>query len=478
MGGGRKPGQAAYSATRRRVPLPYRLYRLYHSVRGRPRAHRLHHPRIRRDTAGGWLGGTQQLYCPAVLAGAWARLRPAGWLAGWQALACEGLQRMRWQGQACCAGCGTCLGGRGGLLFHSTTVCGWCRGGGGGRTQSVWGCGYVAGAAAASWWRVGARHRHLRCPPPLACPALACPTARLPTLLTCPTPPPAPRQPLATCPSPPAHPAHPTLPPAPPQVSVCPGGAASGYTYFLPRVGGGTVPAAVPPGPACLTRRGKRSRQFRPHPASALCRWATPWGPLPATGTHTGAFFSRFLVPLSFVQEETLESRVVTRGYMEAKMVRRQAVPSAVPASHTSGACVLLPPTALSLSQPLARSLPLPPLFSLSLLPSTFLSPHTFPHPSFPPRPQVVALAGRCAERLVLGEANVSTAGAAHLQVLHCSTIQRCSPGSGKPCTSWRAGAAEGAAAHGRQLRPAAVPSCPTRRHHGCPSTSTHHASA
>ncbi|EFN50481.1 hypothetical protein CHLNCDRAFT_55840, partial [Chlorella variabilis] len=65
------------------------------------------------------------------------------------------------------------------------------------------------------------------------------------------------------------------------RVSVCPGGAASGYTYFLPR-------------------------------------------------------------------EETLESRVVTRGYMEAKMV--------------------------------------------------------------------VALAGRCAERLVLGEANVSTAGAAHLQ--------------------------------------------------------------
>jgi hypothetical protein len=29
---------------------------------------------------------------------------------------------------------------------------------------------------------------------------------------------------------------------------------------------------------------------------------------------------------------------------------------------------------------------------------------------------QVVALAGRCAERLVLGDANVSTAGAAHLQ--------------------------------------------------------------
>jgi hypothetical protein len=86
------------------------------------------------------------------------------------------------------------------------------------------------------------------------------------------------------------------------------------------------------------------------------------------------------------------------------------------------------------------------------------------PNPPSSPTPhtQVVALAGRCAERLVLGEAEMSTAGGHHLQV---TAAQRQAAAAAAPAAPQAAAAAAAADA----ARTALLLSCPSLTSPRCP---------
>ena len=93
-------------------------------------------------------------------------------------------------------------------------------------------------------------------------------------------------------------------------MSVCPGGGASGYTYFLPRVRGRSVFTLVFWG---LHQWLLVQNRFGRHTS---CRGCSTWLRVlcnNATVCIQWLFF--------FAQEEALESRIVTKGYMEARMV-------------------------------------------------------------------------------------------------------------------------------------------------------------